>query len=184
MTTWVPEDAEDVDASNSQDLLTRDEAALTPEVSRSLTARQLETLGKQLVKPEYKIKVYMVLVDSDKHDWGIVEDTLNDILWVPGKGQIIGTWSRTKLDNCIHISMCSSIDALVDNSIQTFAQYAEERRQKAAGVARAPRKSAKSAKSPKSASAGESSQEQLPAPVISLDEQLKFNSLRAKLRGG
>ena len=120
-------------------------------------------------KTEYKVKAYLVLVDSDHQDWGIIEDTMNDILWQPGKGEVVGTWSRPVYDNLIHISLGTALSALEDRSIQIFAKYAEERRQKDM-VKRAPRKAGKAA---------EPVQE--PVPEISLDEQLKFNSLRARL---
>jgi len=123
-------------------------------------------------KTEYKVKAYLVLVDSDHQDWGIVEDTMNDILWQPGGGEIVGTWSKPKYDNLIHISLSTAISALQDRSIQTFAKYAEERRQQIAGV----KKPAKRGKK-----AAEPIQEQLPAPEISIEEKMKFNSLRARL---
>jgi len=123
-------------------------------------------------KQEFKVKAYLVLCDSDKEDWGIVEDTMNNILWQPGSGEVVGTWSKPRYDNLIHISLATAISALEDRSIQTFAKYAEERRQQIAGV----KKPAKRGKK-----AAEPIQEQLPAPEISIEEKMKFNSLRARL---
>lgn len=160
-TLWEPEVEEDV----AQVVLQRD-------VAISLTARQLDTIGRQTVKPEYKTKAYLVLVDSDKKDWGVIEDTLNDLNWEPGKGEIVGTWSKPRYDNLVHISLCTAISALQDRSVQTFARYAEERRLKESGVGKPARKARK---------AGEPSQEQSPTPEISLEEKIKFNALRAQL---
>ncbi|MCJ7759859.1 hypothetical protein MUP59_01795 [Candidatus Bathyarchaeota archaeon] len=120
----------------------------------------------------FEVKASLVLVDSDKESWGIVEDTLNNLAWEPGKGEVVGTWSRPKYDNLIHISLATSIAALQDRSIQTFAQYAEERRQQKLGVKK-PSKRAKKA--------GEPMQEQAPVQDISFDEKMKFNALRARL---
>lgn len=160
-TPWRTEEEEPADA---QVMLQRDVAA-------SLTAHQLDTIGKQKVKPEYKTKACLALVDSDRDDWGIVEDTLGDLLWQPGKGEIVGTWSRPRYDNLIHISLATSINALQDRSIQTFAKYAEERRQGAEGAKR-PRKAKK---------AEEPMQEEVPTGELPVDEKLRFNSLRARL---
>lgn len=119
---------------------------------------------------EYQVKAFLVLVDSDKCDWGIVEDTLNDILWTPGKGEVVGTWSRPKYDNLIHISLGTSLSALQDRATQTFAHYAEERRQQ---------KEATKKPSKRLKKADEPSQEQV--QELPVDEKLKFNALRAKL---
>lgn len=122
-------------------------------------------------KPEYKVKAYLVLVDSDKfNDWGIIEDTLNNLNWQPGTGEVVGTWSRTPLDNRIHVSLGTALNALQDRSIQIFARYAEERKQKALGVKRPSR-------------VGKVAAEPAPEPVpeLSVDEKLKFNELRARL---
>lgn len=122
-------------------------------------------------KLDYEVKAYLVLVDSDTKDWGIVEDTMNDILWTPGKGEVVGTWSRPRYNNLIHISLATSISALQDRSIQTFAKYAEERRQAGTvvGKQKKPRKAA------------DVMEEQEPARELSVEEKLRFNSLRAKL---
>ena len=120
----------------------------------------------------YEVKAYLVLVDSDKYnDWGIIEDTLNNLNWQPGMGETVGTWSRPGYDNSIHISLGTALSALQDRSIQSFAKYAEERRQEQLGVkpARKARKTGVPIPEP------EQVQE------LSVDEKLKFNSLRAKL---
>ena len=134
------------------------------------TAHNLENFAKQKISTTYVTKASLVLVDSDKETWGIVEDTLGDLLWQPGKGEVVGTWSRPGYDNLIHMSVGTSLSVLQDRSTQTFAAYAEQRRQSEAGVKK-PRKSSKKA-------AAEASE---PLPEISVDEKLKFNSLRARL---
>lgn len=128
----------------------------------------------QKVPPKlvFEVKASLVLVDSDKEDWGIVEDTLNDILWTPGKGEVVGTWSRPRYDNLIHISLGTALSALQDRSTQTFAKYAEERRLEVKGVRKPPTKAKK---------ATEPAQEQMPTPEISLEEKMKFGALRARL---
>jgi len=122
-------------------------------------------------KTEFKVKAYLVLVDSDGQDWGIIEDTLNNINWQPGEGEVVGTWSVSKLDNRIHISLATSLSALQDRSIQTFAHYAEERRLKKEGAKKTARK--KKGK--------EVAEEQVVEGTLSVEEELKFNALRARL---
>ena len=105
---------------------------------------------------------------SNEDDWGIVEDTLSNLLWQPGQGEIVGTWTRSKLDECIHVSLLTSISALEDRSIIIWTKYAEERKaQKAAG--KKPR-AAKKADEPEL------------IPELSVEKKLEFNSLRAKLK--
>lgn len=160
-TPWETES--DTEVPDTEVMLQRDVAA-------SLTERQLDTLGKQKVKESYQTKASLVLIDSDKHDWGVVEDTLSDLLWEPGKGEVVGTWSKPRYDNLIHISLGTAISVLQDRSVQTFARYAEERRQKELGTKKPARK-------------GKGAAEPMPEPVqeLSVDEKLKFNSLRAQL---
>lgn len=121
-------------------------------------------------KQGFEVKAHLVLVDSDKEDWGVVEDTLSNLNWQPGLGEITGTWSRPRYDNLIHISLATAISALQDRSVQTFAKYAEERRQRKEGEKKPARKEKKVV-------------EPLPEPVqeLSVDERLRFNSLRARL---
>lgn len=119
----------------------------------------------------FEVKAYLVLVDSDRYnDWGIIEDTLHDLLWQPGKGEVVGTWSRPMHDNLIYVSLTTAISALRDRSIQTFAHYAEERRQRESGTKRPVRK-------------GKKVTEPIPEPTqeLTVDEKLKFNALRARL---
>jgi len=124
----------------------------------------------------FVVKTYLALVASDHMTWGIVEDTLNDLLWEPGKGELVGSWSKAPYDNLIHISLCTSISALQDRSIQIFAKYAEERKQKALGIHKTG-----VAKPKKARSTSEPEQPEVLAGELSIDEKLKFNSLRAKL---
>ena len=135
-----------------------------------------QTVPKRPTSPPklgYEVKAYLVLVDSDNHnDWGIIEDTLNNINWQPGEGEVVGTWSRPGFDNRIRITLSTALSALQDRSAQTFAHYAEERRLREAGLLKVPRKGKKAAKS---------TEEPTPAPDISIDEKLKFNALRARL---
>jgi hypothetical protein len=149
------------------------ESELKRDEGVSLTLKQLQTIGEGEVSPHYKIKASLVLVDSDKDEWGIIEDTDSDLAWQPGKGEIVGTWSRTKHDRLIYISLCTSIQALQDRAVQTFAQYAELRRTK-----NTPKKHAATVKG--ATKKVEQEQEQ-PVTELPFEKKLEFNSLRAKL---
>lgn len=168
MTTWVTEQEDTIVGGVSESELKRDE-----EVSLSLTHRQLQKIGEGKVNPLYKIKASLVLVDSDKEEWGIVEDTNSDLAWEPGKGEIVGTWARTKHDRLIYFSLCTSIQALQDRAVQTFAQYAEKRRTKDIPKKRAP--------TVKGAAKKAEPEPEQPATELSFEKKLEFNSLRAKL---
>ena len=119
------------------------------------------------------VKAWLVLVDSDKEDWGLIEDTKGNLNWTPGKGEVVGTWSRTQFDGLIHLGVETSIAALQDRSIQVWAKYAEERRVQMA-TGKKPRKT----KAPKPEEAA------LPAPELSVEQKMEFNSLRARVLRG
>ncbi len=116
------------------------------------------------------VKTMLVLVDSNTENWGLVEDTLDKMDWEPGKGEIVGTWSRVTMDNLIYLGVETSLASLQNRTTLMWAKYAEERKvEKATG--KKPRK-------PKAAKAEDAS---IPAPELSVEEKMKFNSLRARL---
>ena len=119
------------------------------------------------------VKATLVLVDSDKEDWGLIEDTLGNLNWTPGKGKVVGTWSRTQFDGLIHLGVETSIAALQDRSIQIWSKYAEERRVQLA-----------TGKKPKKAKALKPEEAAIPAPELSLEQKMEFNSLRARVLRG
>lgn len=122
-------------------------------------------------------RVWLVLVDSEnKEDWGMVEDTLGELLWVPGKGEVVGTWSRSKVDNRIHISLLTHISALEDRSVQIWAKHADERIMKKQGKA-----AGTGTKKPRKKKEEEDQQALIEAQ--SVESRLQFNSMRAKLKG-
>jgi len=164
MTSWVTENA------------TPNEGALTLPSKLELFkqkhpgAHTNDDVKSLNLKPEQQRehpRAWLVLVDSEDTDWGMVEDTLGDMLWQPGKGDIVGTWTRSKVDNRIHISLLSSVNALESRSIAIWSKYAEERKvKKAAG------KKPRAVRKPV----------EIPSPEISIEDKVYFNSLRAKLR--
>jgi len=124
----------------------------------------------ETVKPT--VKAWLALVDSDTDNWGLVEDTRCDLTWVPGKGEIVGTWSRTEYDGLIHIGIETAVSALQDRAVQVWAKYADERRvQKATG------------KKPGKAKTRKPEEATIPPAELSIEEKLAFNSLRARLKG-
>ena len=134
------------------------------------------TLDRPSTPPEleYKVKAHIVLVDSDKYnDWGIVEDTLSNILWRPGMGEVVGTWSRAKFDGLIHITLGTSLSALQDRAVQFYAQYADERTQVAAGTRKPSKRSSRAGKDAEPAPE--------PTQELSVEKKIEFNSLRARL---
>ena len=115
-------------------------------------------------------RAWLVLVDSDTEDWGIAEDTCGELLWIPHQGDIVGTWTRSSLDGCIHISLLSTVSALEDKAIAIWQKYSEERAiQKKAG------KRASSGTKKKAVVVEEET-------ASTVENIVVFNSLRAKLR--
>lgn len=123
------------------------------------------------LKDHPRARVVLVGSEAKEEDWGMVEDTLGNLLWVPGKGEVVGTWTRSAVDNRIHVSLLTHISALEDRSVQVWAKYAEERLvKKAPAGTRKPRKV-------------KTDEQELEAPQVeSVETRLAFNSLRAKLK--
>ena len=126
---------------------------------------------------KYQYKVHLVLVDSDKYnDWGVVEDDTGKFAYVPGQGEIVGTWSRTGYDDMVHITLTTSINALLDRATQTWAAYALERKARDA----APKKPRA-----KKIIYGETQSTEPAQPAVDtqqvIEKKLEFNSLRARL---
>ncbi len=98
-------------------------------------------------KLEYQVKAYLVLEDSDKFTWGAVRDTEGNLDRKKGEGELVGNWSKSPIDGCYHISLETSIMALVDKATQRFADLAMKRRE---GVepARAPKHGAPEQEAP------------------------------------
>ena len=149
----------------------------TPKKSSSIEAfmtsrpKDYDIRKDEALKPS--VKAWLVLVDSDKEDWGLIEDTLGDLNWTPGKGEVVGTWSRTRFDNLIHLGVETSLAALQSRSTQIWSKYAEERKvQKATG------------KKPKKTKQLKPEEVVLPSPGLSIEAKLEFNSLRAKIKRG
>ena len=166
---WQTEDDEGEKATLGEDM--------------SSTARLLAILGVNNVKEGYQTKAYLVLLNSDHDDWGVIEDTLNNLMWEPGKGEIVGTWSRPRFDNRIHISLCTSISALQDRAIQTFLHYSEEHKAAAKTAKPKPAKSPRAKKAAAAAQdkAGAESLSAIDAADTSIETKLAFNSLRVRL---
>lgn len=133
---------------------------------------ELEQTKKKL-NFEYKTKIYVVLEDSNIQDYGLVKDTLGDINWVPGKGETIGTWSRSGWDNLIHISILPAIEALYDKSVKMWTEIIEKRKIT----------STKSQSRRRIPSVGSSDKKQKPEPEQSTSDETKiaFSDLKAKL---
>ena len=98
------------------------------ELSDKLSALKPDDAQQTEIKIQNKPKAHIALEESDTEDFGIVKDTRNDIMWVSGKGDIIGTWSRSRVDGLIHISLLTSIEALYDRAVLTWSKNIEMRK--------------------------------------------------------
>ena len=167
--TWTPED--DVETIVHTDAFGKavwDNMTVQERVSRlgeiGISGRlgskgwdDLTPLEQSVIKGEqkppleygYQIKAHVALEDSDKQSWGVSRDTGGVITWKLGEGEIIGTWSRSPTDGLIHVFLESSIAALVDKSVQAFAEYAEKRRAEMEAPKAAKAKTPRAPKAPK-----------------------------------
>lgn len=126
-------------------------------------------------KFEYKYKANVTLEDSDKEEYGVVRDTTGIFDFTHGQGDVVGTWTRSRVDNLIRVSLLPSIEALYDKAVRTWQNYAEER------------KIAKEIKASGGRVAGKRKTKltvnvEAPEPVKLPDEEkIKFNDMRARL---
>lgn len=88
-------------------------------------------------KPEYQVKASLVLEDSDKETWGLVRDTEGKFDREKDEGPIVGTWSKSPVDNCYHIFLETPITALVDKATLRTAELVKKRREGAPKPSRA-----------------------------------------------
>lgn len=173
---WIPEEDDAPEESSiSQAMATSSKIEeFKARHPSQYSAEELAALKLPLSAPSRKEHhpVWIVLVGSEeKDDWGVTEDTLGNLLWAPGEGDLVGTWSRSSLDGRIHISLLTAISALEDRTVTIWAKYAEERKaQKATGK----RKRTAKAKI----------EEPEPADELPVETKMEFNSLRARLRRG
>jgi hypothetical protein len=173
---WKTEEEETIQAQLSKIISTNELSAIDKFRKEYPAAPVTEAVKEGVKEGAYIPRTYLALVPIDEENYGIVEDTLADIMWVPGKGELVGTWTRPGYDNMIHISLLTHIQALQDRSTITWRKYAEERKAMKA-TSKKPKK-AKVAKEDKE-NAGQL-EEETPAE-LSVEVQLGFNKLRAKL---
>lgn len=186
--TWKQEEGKDEDGIQLVDATTPAQDINDSRADGELQAAAVDTQPGDSVNPDnspattikgvtFKVKASLVLLESDIHDYGVIEDTLNNLMWQPGLGEVVGTWSRPRYDNRIHINLCTALSALEDRSIQTFKFYTEQNALIAKGVVlpKKPRSTKTAKESPTSASSDNV------VETVSVDTKIEFNSLRAKL---
>ena len=132
-----------------------------------------EQINTGLKLEPYTVKTWLALVTDEDNQYGIVEDTKGDILWVPGKGEIVGTWSKARYDGCVHICLMTHIQALQDRSTVIWNAYMQERKAAKTADRKTGKKSVKKT----------TSEPVIIEKQLDTDSQLKFNSLRARLKG-
>lgn len=76
---------------------------------------------------EYQAKAHIVLEDSDTETWGVVRDTEGVLDRKPGDGPVIGSWSKSPVDNCYHAFLQTPIMALADKATQKYVELAAKR---------------------------------------------------------
>ncbi len=125
-----------------------------------------------LTKLEYGTKVFIILEESDKEQWGVVKDNTDMLFTALKECPAIGTWSRAPYDNLIHIALTTPIKALLDRAVQLTALRVKEREQgfemlKAGKKTRTTRK--------------QTTKELEPTPELSAENKALFSGLRARI---
>lgn len=88
-------------------------------------------------KLEYQVKAHVVLEDSDKETWGLakfIESSFSGEL-----GEVVGTWTKSPVDNCYHVFLETPIMALVDKATQHHADLVKKRHEGVGQAAPSPR---------------------------------------------
>lgn len=89
---------------------------------------------KEEMSLDYQVKAHLVLEDSDRETWGLAR-FIKGTFFELGQGEVVGTWSKAAFDGRYHISLETSIMALVDKATQLHDDLVRKRRE---GVQRAP----------------------------------------------
>lgn len=79
---------------------------------------------------EYQVKAHIVLEDSSEESWGLARDTEGSFDRKKGEGPVVGTWSKSPVDNCYHVFLETPITALVDKATQRHVELARMRRER------------------------------------------------------
>lgn len=69
----------------------------------------------------------VVLIDSDKHDYGEVRIVADFFDTGFKEGELIGGWTRVPYDNLIHMDLTTPLSALKDKGIQARSERAQKR---------------------------------------------------------
>jgi len=75
---------------------------------------------------EYHPKARLVLVDSDKAEWGVVKDCQGNINFIPEDAEVVGTWNKYG-EGVFWVSLTTALEALSDRAIQLTKELAEQR---------------------------------------------------------
>ena len=76
----------------------------------------------------YKPCAHIVLFGSDTESWGLAIDSKNNIfIKRPEEGEIVGTWTRSPIDNRIRLSLETSLEALTDMSVLRMMEHVKMR---------------------------------------------------------
>lgn len=81
----------------------------------------------------YETKAHVVLEDSKKETWGIakfIEGPFHDT----DRGVVVGTWSKSPVDNNYHIFLESPIRALQDKATQHHLELVKKREAGETGI--------------------------------------------------
>lgn len=160
-------------------------AGLKPTMSASDSANQIDLMHDLVVKNmeevkknknlSYKTMVSLILDDSGHEDYGMVRLIGFGIGWGEGMGDVVGTWTRSRYDNAIRISVAEPLTALQDKATAIWMAYVEARKSTSIEA----KKSRRSPKTPEH----EQQQPSASTPTqTDVERVVQFNSLRAKLK--
>jgi len=112
---WEPEEEEQVPEDFTHD------SSIEAKSGALTKPRSIYDLGHE---PTTSI----ILIDSDKHDYGEIRVVVDFFSTGYKEGELIGYWNRVPYDGLIHGQMTTPISAIRDKGIQIYSAHAKRRK--------------------------------------------------------
>lgn len=139
------------------------------ELREALNTLRGLTHGQEM---RYQINSSIICEDSDFKQFGVVRDVEGKIFPKHGEGIIIGDWSRSPVDCCIHMNLSEHVRAQWDRAVKMHEELSR-RRHEGLSLAVTITKTGKSKKIHDS----KSLPEPLPEPVGPSEDTIKMQKL-------
>ena len=114
---WIPEADTDIDSRDvdNQNIDSKDID------SKDIDSKDID--NQPTYDIEYKPKAYLVLENSDTKNYGLIRDITDPSIINLSSCEVVGSWSKSRADNLIKLSLIESIDAIYDKALQAWADF-------------------------------------------------------------